>query len=48
MEKISDIELRAVENSIIGKKEISFANELKRMAKEELKKSQAREALMRN
>jgi len=48
MENISDIELRAFENSIIGKKEISFANELKRMAKEELKKAEKREEFMRS
>ncbi len=48
MENISDIELRAFENSIVGKKEISFANELKRMAKEELKKAEKREALIQS
>ncbi len=48
MENISDIELRAFENSSIGKKEIFFANELKRMAKEELKKAEKREALMQS
>ena len=46
MEKLSDIELRAIENSIIGKKEVIFANELKRLAKEELKEAEKREMLM--
>jgi hypothetical protein len=48
MENLTDIELRAFENLIIGKKEISFANELKKMAKEELKKAEKRELLMQS
>jgi len=48
MENISDIELRAFENLVIGKKEVSFANQLKRMAKLELKKAEKREEFMRS
>jgi hypothetical protein len=48
MENLTDIELRAFENLIIGKKEISFANELKKMAMVELKKAEKRELLMKS
>jgi len=43
MENINELELRAYENSIIAKKELVFANELKKMAKQELKRAKIRE-----
>jgi len=46
MVNIGELEILAVENSLISKKEEIFARELKRVAKVELKKSRARENLM--
>ena len=47
MENINDIELKAYDNLFIGRKERLLANELKRMAKSELKKAKAREGLLK-
>ena len=46
MEYVNEIELIAYENSIIAKKEIAFANELKKMAKIEYQNSKARKKLV--
>ena len=43
MENINDLELRAFENSMIAKKELVFAGELKKMAVQELKRAKLRE-----
>ena len=46
MEYVNEIELIAYENSMIAKKEIAFANELKKMAKIEYQNSKARKNLV--